>query len=420
MRRFLKLFTTVTLILLISCQCVLAHSGRTDANGGHYNRKTGEYHYHNNGGYQGSSGGSSYSSTPKIRVYNAPTKMKVGDSIKLSASYAISDCIVTSSAPSIIRVNDDNTLTAISEGTARITIYKGSSEESFSVTVQKNYPTDISIGADFSLEVGTTKQLEVSFTPVNASARDILWESSNINVATVDDGGFVTAKSDGTATIIAIAEGGVTATIKVEVFQIYPESITILDPPNTISADEDIYLKPLIKPDNTTNKNITWSSSDENIATIGDNNRVFVKNSGTVSLTATTINGKSCTINIKTVYIKPDNIVINKDSVGALRIGNVLFKLTNSEFSPTAEIHPANASFKDYTLSLSNKNVSKTISGEVTLRKHGIYTLKAETREGIHQEITIVAIPITAVIVIVLIIIALILVLVFYRRTRRI
>ena len=25
------------------------HSGRTDANGGHYNRKTGEYHYHNSG-----------------------------------------------------------------------------------------------------------------------------------------------------------------------------------------------------------------------------------------------------------------------------------------------------------------------------------------------------------------------------------
>lgn len=420
MRRFLKLFTAVTLILLISCQCVLAHSGRTDANGGHYNRKTDEYHYHNNGGYQGSSGGGSYSSSTKIRVYNAPTKMRVGDSIKLSASYAISECIVISSAPSIIRVNDDNTLTAISEGTARITVYKGSSEESFSVTVQKNYPTGISIGVDFSLEVGKTKQLEASFTPVNASARDILWESSNINVATVDDSGFVTAKSDGVATIIAIAEGGVTATIKVEVFQIYPESITILNSPNTISADEDIYLKPLIKPDNTTNKNITWSSSDENIATIGDNNRVFVKNSGTVSLTATTINGKSCTINIKTVYIKPDNIVINKDSVGGLRIGNVFFKLTNSEFSPTAEIHPTNTSFKNYTLSLSNKNASRMISGELTLRKHGIYMLKAETREGVYQEVTIVAIPITAVIIIVLIIIALILVLVFYRRTRRI
>lgn len=36
-------------ILLCICVCLLpaaAHSGRTDANGGHYNRATGEYHYH--------------------------------------------------------------------------------------------------------------------------------------------------------------------------------------------------------------------------------------------------------------------------------------------------------------------------------------------------------------------------------------
>jgi hypothetical protein len=28
---------------------LFSHPGRTDANGGHYNRKTGEYHYHNSG-----------------------------------------------------------------------------------------------------------------------------------------------------------------------------------------------------------------------------------------------------------------------------------------------------------------------------------------------------------------------------------
>lgn len=36
-------------MLLAAPVIALAHSGRTDANGGHYNRKTGEYHYHNGG-----------------------------------------------------------------------------------------------------------------------------------------------------------------------------------------------------------------------------------------------------------------------------------------------------------------------------------------------------------------------------------
>lgn len=38
------------LLTFIICSYTFGHSGRTDKNGGHYNRKTGEYHYHNGGG----------------------------------------------------------------------------------------------------------------------------------------------------------------------------------------------------------------------------------------------------------------------------------------------------------------------------------------------------------------------------------
>jgi hypothetical protein len=44
-----KSYICIALILLISCIAtvlVFAHGGRTDANGGHYDRSTGEYHYH--------------------------------------------------------------------------------------------------------------------------------------------------------------------------------------------------------------------------------------------------------------------------------------------------------------------------------------------------------------------------------------
>lgn len=44
-----KSYICIALVLLISCIAtvlVFAHGGRTDANGGHYNRSTGEYHYH--------------------------------------------------------------------------------------------------------------------------------------------------------------------------------------------------------------------------------------------------------------------------------------------------------------------------------------------------------------------------------------
>lgn len=42
----MKRILSSLLIILMMCSLTLAHSGRTDSKGGHYNRSTGEYHYH--------------------------------------------------------------------------------------------------------------------------------------------------------------------------------------------------------------------------------------------------------------------------------------------------------------------------------------------------------------------------------------
>lgn len=54
-------------IILLTCIVIYAfsHSGRTDAKGGHYNRKTGGYHYHNSG-YSSSTRSTYTTSKPKI------------------------------------------------------------------------------------------------------------------------------------------------------------------------------------------------------------------------------------------------------------------------------------------------------------------------------------------------------------------
>ncbi len=58
-----RILALVVILLIVFPLLVLAHSGRTDSNGGHYNRKTGEYHYHN-GGPAYNSSSSSNSSQP--------------------------------------------------------------------------------------------------------------------------------------------------------------------------------------------------------------------------------------------------------------------------------------------------------------------------------------------------------------------
>ena len=62
----------ICILLVICLTNAIAHSGRTDSNGGHWNRKTGTYHYHNGGtsssGSKSSSNSNSWSSITKVTI----------------------------------------------------------------------------------------------------------------------------------------------------------------------------------------------------------------------------------------------------------------------------------------------------------------------------------------------------------------
>ncbi|MDW7674674.1 MAG: stalk domain-containing protein [Bacillota bacterium] len=55
MRYKIKLFSILMLLFVVFSSYAFAHSGRTDSSGGHYDRKTGTYHYHNSGSSSNSS-----------------------------------------------------------------------------------------------------------------------------------------------------------------------------------------------------------------------------------------------------------------------------------------------------------------------------------------------------------------------------
>ena len=54
-----------------------------------------------------------------------------------------------------------------------------------------------------------------------------------------------------------------------------------------------------ITPNNATNKEITWKTSDESVATISTTGEVMAKKAGTVDIIASTTNGKNSTIRIQ-------------------------------------------------------------------------------------------------------------------------
>ena len=66
----------------------------------------------------------------------------------------------------------------------------------------------INIPSNIYLQIDGTKQLEVSFNPIDASDKNIKWTSSDTSIATVDDKGNVKAKKEGKAIITVTTTNG--------------------------------------------------------------------------------------------------------------------------------------------------------------------------------------------------------------------
>lgn len=102
---------------------------------------------------------------------------------------------------------------------------------------------------------------------------------------------------------------------------------------------ENKKLTTIITPDNATDKNITWKSSDESIATVSTTGEVTAKKYGTVDITATSTNGKTSTIkiNIKESPKAENSAIINTSSTNQNSITNTITN-SNEDSNPLAGI----------------------------------------------------------------------------------
>lgn len=75
-------------------------------------------------------------------------------------------------------------------------------------------------------------------------------------------------------------------------------NIQINEKVESIDVGDNRTLTATITPDNATNKNITWKSSDDSIATVSSTGKITAKKVGIAEITATSSNGKVSTIKI--------------------------------------------------------------------------------------------------------------------------
>ena len=138
---------------------------------------------------------------------------------------------------------------------------------------------------------GDTELLKATVLPKKATDKSVTWNSSATSVASVDQDGLVTAINYGTAIISVVSNWDASKNAKctVEVVQ-DPVPLTgfSLSPSELLlKAGDSNYFNPIFTPANTTERKLTWHSSNESIATVDEDGKITAISKGSVTITAT-------------------------------------------------------------------------------------------------------------------------------------
>ena len=188
-----------------------------------------------------------------------------------------------------------------------------------------------------AMGTSTTLQLNPTISPSTVQNSNLEWSSSNENIATVSTSGLVTGKKEGTVMItcrsIDAAWKEVTASCEVCVFsgnKLNISSVSFRSPTEALEYRNDnrtLQLDPIISPSTIKKEYLTWSSSDEDVATVSSSGLVTGKEYGTATITCSAVNTQN---ELVTASCK---VIVYKE--GLIYVGNIFYKIDGNNASVT-------------------------------------------------------------------------------------
>ena len=287
----------------------------------------------------------------------------------------------SSSNENVATVSEGN-VKAVGEGTATITATSrdGSKTATCKVNVTRVDKALKSITmkqSNITLEEGKTGWVGVNYNPSDASDKVLYWTSSNTDVATVSEGN-IKAIREGTATLTATSrDGGRTATCKVTVTSpiVHVQSISLKTTSLTMRPGEKTTVYAVYNPSNVTDKVLTWTSSNTNVATVSEGN-VTAVGVGTATITAKSRDGgktATCKVTVSDGTVKLESISLKTTSLSMKK---------GDKTTVYAVYNPSNVTDKVLTWTSSNTDVATVSEGNVTAVGAGTATITAKSRDG--------------------------------------
>lgn len=204
----------------------------------------------------------------------------VGGSTPLKPVFTPSEAYSTallwnSSDPSVATVSQNGIVTGVNGGYADVTATYGSYVSTCRVKVREA-ATGVTLDrSEAHMSVGETLEMIAHVTPDESVDYDIVWTSSDENVARVDGNGKVAALSRGEADIKVCVDGKHEASCRLTVRQ--PVTSLYLDRESLEiypGAENSFVLGLTVGPEDADNPGVKWSSSDPSVASVDQNGRV--------------------------------------------------------------------------------------------------------------------------------------------------
>ena len=298
----------------------------------------------------------------------------------------------TSSDEEVVTVDATGLITAVGAGEADVTASAKDVNIS-STTHVKVVITPTGVEAPEALELVTngenSKNLDAKMTPEDATEVKLAYESSDESVATVDENGLVTAVADGECTIttyvvadapataetatqetaavvtdeekptggenseavatpdnldaaFGVVPEGLSATTKVTVTT-KVESITLDKTEGILNVGNTVTITATVAPEVATNPAVTWSSSDESVATVDETGKITAVATGNATITATSNSDAdvNATYDVTVEKKKTPTYTSNKTNYGSSASGSVASGGSATVTTPTVPAAPA-------------------------------------------------------------------------------
>ena len=206
-------------------------------------------------------------------------------------------------------------------------------------------------------------QLTATIAPLNFTDA-VVWTSSNEEVATVSDTGYVEICGVGTA-VITVTAGNVKAACKITVPQLI-DWIEFDEDEIELKAGETYQLKPYISPSDATNKKLKYTSSDTKVAEVSASGLVTARSEGEAKIRAAATDGSDeyavCYVTV-TGKAKVTGITLDRTSAEVKRGEKLTLNVT---------VSPSYASNKKVVWKSANTKIATVdANGSVTAKAPG-------------------------------------------------